>query len=174
MRPVGKAHRFIDILAHHLVDQRLVTDLIAIAKHHRRHLGIKYRVRDPAAEMDENLDILTGGVKHLDHAFVLHQVEQRGKVNALGQRINRRTIIGCFGACQLHKAKLRPIGRIAHELGIDRDIFELPELFAQRAQFFCICNWFHKPCYNIAGRDPPVASIWQLSCAKSTKKRRLR
>jgi hypothetical protein len=70
------------------------------------------------SEVEEDLDVLTGGVEDLEHALIGHEVEQRLEVDALGERVDRRRL---FGAADLHQAEDRPIGLVAHEFGVDRD-----------------------------------------------------
>ena len=70
------------------------------------------------AQMVEDLEILPGGVHHLEHRCVGHQGQQRGEIDARRQRIDRH---GLLGAGDLHQAELGVIGAIAHELGVDGD-----------------------------------------------------
>ncbi len=68
--------------------------------------------------MVDDFNILARRVKHLQHLLVDHQVEQGGEVEAGCLAVDQH--LGAVGG-DLHEAKLRPEGLLAHELGIDRD-----------------------------------------------------
>ena len=70
------------------------------------------------AQMVEDLEILAGGMHHLEHALVGHQRQQRPEVEARRQRIDRDRLLL---ARDLHQAQLGEVGAVAHELGVDRD-----------------------------------------------------
>ena len=57
-------------------------------------------------------------MKHLEDALVRHQFEQRRQVDPRSECIDRHRFLGTG---DLDKAKDRPIGALAHELGIDRN-----------------------------------------------------
>ncbi len=67
--------------------------------------------------MPADLDVLAGGVEDLDDVLVRHQVEQRLEVDAVGERVDHDGFV-CAG--DLRHAKLRIIGALAQELGINR------------------------------------------------------
>ena len=73
-------------------------------------------MRYDASLVKDDLDILTRGVKHLQHGFVRHQVEERLQVDAVGERIDDN---GLVRARQLDHAEQRVIRRLAQKLGID-------------------------------------------------------
>ena len=82
-----------------------------------RDLGVDQGTRDEAGGMPADLDILAGGVEHLDDALVRHQLEQRLEVEALRQRIDHHRLVG---AGDLRHAEFRIVGAFAQELGVDR------------------------------------------------------
>ena len=69
--------------------QITIGNLIAEAADHGGNLRIKKGLRNEFGEVPNDFKVLTGGVKHFHHRFISHQREQRAKVNAFGQRINR-------------------------------------------------------------------------------------
>ena len=84
----------------------------------------------------DDLDILPGGVENLDHAVVGHQVVERAQVDAGGQGIDDRFVIG---ASQLDQAELRPEGLLANELGIDGDkVVPAEALTEHRSALVCL------------------------------------
>ncbi|MGY3649014.1 hypothetical protein ACVWW2_004305 [Bradyrhizobium sp. LM4.3] len=115
-RPVGKAVGLVGPVAGDLLDQRVVGDAVAVAEHHGRDLGVEHRVRNDVGLVPDDLDVLAGGVEHLQHALVGHQLEERLEVDALGQGVDDDRFLG---AGHLHHAQQRVIGGLAQELGID-------------------------------------------------------
>ena len=69
--------------------------------------------------MHHDLDILPRGMEHLEHALVGHQGEEWREVEArrhgIDQTAERRP-------GHLDEAEFRPVGRLAHEFGVDGDI----------------------------------------------------
>ena len=116
MRPVGKARGFVQGRAGQPLDQCLVADRVAEAAHHRGHLGVEDGVRHIAGQMKEDLEILARRVEHLEGRRVGHQRQQRRQIDPFGQRVDRHRFLR---AGHLHDAEDRPIGALAHELGID-------------------------------------------------------
>ena len=116
MRPVGEARGFIDIRAAQLAGERLIARRLAEAADHRGDLGIEDRRRHLAREVDENLDVLACRVKDLEDVRIGQQREERRQVDAFRHRIDRHRFVG---PADLHEAQDRPIGPVAHELGID-------------------------------------------------------
>src|SRR5690606_31284350 len=57
--------------------------------------------------------------------------EQRRKIDTVGERVDRR---GFLLVAYLDQAQQRPVGVLAHELGIDRDEFRLREPFTEFGQ----------------------------------------
>ena len=68
--------------------------------------------------MVNDFNVLPGRMKHLEHALMDHQLEERGEVEAGRQAIDQdfRAVGG-----NLDQAEPRPEGLLAHELGIDGD-----------------------------------------------------
>ena len=118
-RPVREAHRFVEPRLGDLVGQRFVAHLVAIAEHHRRHLGVEKRRRHPAGEVVEDLEVLARGMEDLEDARIDHQLVERPQIETGGQRIDRR---GLLRTGDLHQAETRPEGAVAQELGIDGDV----------------------------------------------------
>ena len=64
----------------------------------------------------DDLDVLPGGVEHLHHLLVRHQLEERREVDARRQRVDHD---GFVGAGHLGDAEQRIVGGLAQELGVD-------------------------------------------------------
>ena len=116
--PVGEPVRLVDGATGQAADQRLVADLVAEAGHHGSDLGVEQRRRDGAEAEDEDLDVLAGGVEHLQHGRIGQQRAERGEVDAAGLGVDHRDLMV---PGDLHHAEFGEIGALAHELGIDRD-----------------------------------------------------
>ncbi len=117
--PVGEARGFVDRGARQPAGQRLVARGFAEAAYHGGDLGVEDRRRHLAVEVVEDFEVLARGVEHLQHLGIVHQPEQRIERDARGQRVDGG---GVIRPRHLHQAKLRPIGLVAHEFGVDRDI----------------------------------------------------
>ena len=122
------------------LDQLVIGDRFAIAEDHRRHLGVEDRMRQQAGAVPDDLDVLAGGVKNLQHALVGHQLEERGEVDAVGQRVDHD---GLLGARQLCHAQQRVIGRLAKKFGIDGDGGVPAEPLAGGGQLWRLGNQLH-------------------------------
>ena len=93
-----------------------VGDLLAVAANHRRNLRVEQRRRQDAGELPKDLEVLPGGVEHLDHVLVGHQLQQRLEVEPLGEGVDRHRFVV---RGELDDAKDRPECRLAQEFGID-------------------------------------------------------
>ena len=117
--PVGEARALVEAVPEQALDQVRIADLLAMAERHRRDLRVEQRMRDLAGQIVDDLEVLAAGVEDLQHVLILHeQVEQGLQVDALGLGIDRR---GFLGARDLDQAEIRPIGVLAHELGVHGD-----------------------------------------------------
>ena len=116
--PVREARRLVDVRAGGAADQLVVGNRIAEAADHGGDLRVEDRMRDQVAEMEDDLDVLPGGMEHLHRGAVRHQREERREVDALGERIDdhRQVRTG-----HLDQAEFGPEGRLADELGVDGD-----------------------------------------------------
>ena len=82
-----------------------------------------------AGQVEDDLDILAAGVEDLEHMLVVdEQVEQRREVDPLRLGVDRRRLLAVG---DLEQAQVRPIGVLAHELGVDRDEVRPGEPFAE-------------------------------------------
>ncbi|MNS80467.1 hypothetical protein D3C72_1141470 [compost metagenome] len=126
-RPVGEAAALVQFLAQHLADQLFIADLIAESGGHGGDLGVEHRLGH-GAQAVEDFDVLTGGVEDLDDRFVAQQGEEGLQVQILGQGVDDRGVRGRSG---LDQAQLGPVGRLAHELGVDRDERGLGQPFTE-------------------------------------------
>ena len=72
-----------------LLDELVVGHAVAEAADHGGDLGVEDRMRDQAAAVEDDLDVLAGGVEDLGHRLVGHQREERRKVDVRRQRIDR-------------------------------------------------------------------------------------
>ena len=127
--PIGKTRTLVDCDPKPAFDQIGIADLLRLADRHHRNLRVKNRRGRGAGEVEDNLDILTAGVKDFQNFRCFgEQVEQRGHVEPFCQRINRS---GLVLVTDLNKAQFRPIGVLAHEFGIDRDKVMFGKPFAQ-------------------------------------------
>ena len=105
-----------------LAHQRLVADLVAKAADHGGDLGVEHRFRQDIALDEEDFQILAGGVKDLDHAFVAHQLVKRIECDVAREGIDQNRLAVLAGQGHLDQAKLGIIGPFAQELGVDGDI----------------------------------------------------
>ena len=89
--PVGEARRLVELRAGDLLDELVVGDAVAEAADHGRDLGVEHRMRDQAAEMEDDLDVLPRGMEDLGHRLVGHQLEERlqGRCRAPADRSAR-------------------------------------------------------------------------------------
>ena len=117
-RPVGEAVGLVGTMPGDALDQLVVGDRVAVTQHHRGHLGVENRMRQDAGAVPDDFDVLPGGMKHLEHLVIGHQLEKRLEVDARRQRIDHHRLIG---AGHLHHAQQRVIGGLPQEFGIDRD-----------------------------------------------------
>ena len=91
-------------------------------------------MRDEARLVPDDLQVLAGGVKHLDHALVGHQVEERLQRDAGVQGVDQRLVLR---AGELDEAQPRPEGLLAHELRVDGDEAVLGEPLAEVGELVC-------------------------------------
>ena len=140
-RPVGEAVGLVRPVADDAFDQLVIGDGIAIAEHHGRDLRIKDRMRNDAGLVPDDLDVLAGGMKHLQHLLIDHQFEERLQVDALGQRVDHDRFLG---ARHLHDAEQGIIGRLAQEFGIDGDDRVPGEAGANGCEFRSGGNQIHE------------------------------
>ena len=116
-RPIGEPRRLVDRDMADRVCKLAIGHLLAIAANHRRDLGVEQRRRQDAGELPEDFEVLPGGVEHLDHVLVGHQLQQRLEVESGSERVDRhRFVVGG----ELDNAKNRPERRLAQEFGVDR------------------------------------------------------
>ena len=99
--PVGETRGLVQPGAVRPLHELVVADGIAESADHGSDLGIEDRVRDQAAAVIDDLDILPGGVKDLDDLLVAHQFEERLKVEIRRLGVNDH---GFVRACQLDNA----------------------------------------------------------------------
>ena len=92
--PIREAGRLVDLCAGDLLHDLLVGDAVAEAADHRRNLGVEHRMRNQAAQIEDDLDVLPRGMKDFRHRLVGHQLEERRKVETWSQRIDERGISG--------------------------------------------------------------------------------
>ena len=103
-----------------------------MAESHGRHLRVEQRVGHLAGQIVNDLEILAACVKDLQDVRILHEkVEQRLQVD-VRFGIDRG---GFVGARDLDQAKVRPIGVLAHELGVHRDEWMGCEAVDERLEF---------------------------------------
>ena len=103
-----------------------------MAAHHGCNLGVEQRLRHLRHAQVEDLEILSGGVKDLQHAGVGHQFVEWRQVDALGQGVDR---CGVLRPGYLGQAQLGPVGAFAHEFSVDGDEFNFGQRLAERCEF---------------------------------------
>ena len=123
-RPVGEAVGLVRPVAGDALDELVIGDAVAITQHHGCDLRIEDRVRNGAGLVPDDLDVLAGGVKHLQHRLVPHQFEERLEVDAGRQRVDHD---GFLRARHLHDAEQGIVSRLPQELGVDGDDLVLGE-----------------------------------------------
>ena len=117
--PVGEARALVEALADQALDQVGIADLLAEPERHRRDLGVEQRMRRPAGDVVDDLDILASGVEDLEHVLIVdQQVEQGRHVEPFGLGVDGG---GLVDVADLDQAQVRPIGVLAHEFGVDGD-----------------------------------------------------
>ena len=130
--PVGEAVRLVEHVAGDALHELVVGDRIAVAQHHGGDLGVEDRMRDDVGAVPDDFDVLPGGVEHLEHVLVRHQLEERLEVDARRQRIDHH---GLVARRQLRHAEQRVVGGLAEELGVDGDEGVARQPFAGGGQF---------------------------------------
>ncbi len=91
-----------------------------------------------AGQIIDDLHILPTGVEDFQHLVIFaQQVEQRGEINAVGQRINRCSL---FLIADLHEAEQRIICVFAHEFCVDAHEIMFSEPLAEIGKFFSFGN----------------------------------
>ncbi len=123
--------RLVDVAAGERAHQRVIADLFAESRHHCGDLGVEHRGRDGAEPQHEDLDILPPRMDHLHDVPVGEQPAERGEVEVRRLGVDHRDVVG---AGELHDAQLRPVGALAHELGVDAHEPLVGEAPAQRIQ----------------------------------------
>ena len=117
--PIGEAGALVDGQAQPRLNEVGIADLLVRAEGHQGDLRIEDGVGSLAGEVVDDFHILPAGMEDLEHLLIVHQqVEQRLHVEARRQRINRG---GLLVIGDLDEAQFRPIGVLAHELGVDAD-----------------------------------------------------
>ena len=145
------------------LDQLVIGDAVAIAEHHGRDLGVEDRVRKGAGLVPDDLDVLAGGVEHLQHLLIAHQVEERLEVDAGGQRVDHD---GLVGARHLHHAEQGVVGRLPQELGVDGDDRVFGEPGAGGGEVGGGGNQIHEQSITLPTGVLPKALICQGSCGE--------
>ena len=131
--PVGEARRLVEPRAGDALHELVVGNAVAEAADHRRDLRVEHRMRNQIAEMDDDFDVLPGGMEDLDHRLVGHQPEEGRQVDVRRQRIDQRRHAG---RGHLDQAQDRPEGRFADEFGVDGDEIRLFESGENGLEFF--------------------------------------
>ncbi len=97
-------------------------------------LRVKQRVGNLAAEIVNDLEVLSASVENLENLLVVHeQIEQRLEIDALGLRVDGSRFIA---TCDLDQAKVRPVCVLAHELGVHGDERLARELLDEGLEVF--------------------------------------
>ena len=120
-RPVGKAAGLVQIRLGDLLDQGFIADLFAKAADHCGDLGVEQGFREHAAFDKEDLQILAGGVEHLDRRLVAKEVIKRLHRHVRARdRVDQHRLAISAGQSHLDQAQLGPVGPFAQEFGIER------------------------------------------------------
>ena len=102
-------------------------------------------MRRSPGEIVDYFHVLPAGVEDLEHILVVtEQLEHRGKIDPIRQRIDRRRFLL---VPELHQAEQRVIGVLAHELGVDADEFAFRQPLTEIGQFLGCRNqrvYFHR------------------------------
>jgi hypothetical protein len=134
--PVGEARALVEAVADQALDEVRIADLLAEPQSHRRDLRVEDRVRGPAGQIVDDLDVLAAGVEDLQDLLIVdQQVEQGLEVDPLGLGVDRGRFLL---VADLDQAEVGPIGVLAHELGVDGDEVGLGKPFAQGLKRFGI------------------------------------
>ena len=130
-RPVGEARRLVDACLDQLGDQGLVAHRIAEAANHGGDLGVEKRRRQAIHQDGEDLHVLARRMEDLEDFGIGQQVEQGREVDAVGQGVDGARLVR---PRHLDQAEARPIGALAHELGIDGDELGVGQAAAEGGQ----------------------------------------
>jgi hypothetical protein len=117
-RPIGEAGTLVDLhigISRHQIG---VTDLLTQPQGHGGDLRVEQRLRRFAGQIVDDLQILPAGMEHFQHRFFDQQLQKGRKIQIGAFRVDGR---GLVRTGDLHKAKIRVIGTLAHEFGIHRD-----------------------------------------------------
>ena len=98
VRPVGEAGGLVEVDADDGADEVVVADAVAEAADAGGDLGVEDVLRHPAGELDEDFDVLPGGVEDLGHLLVGEELEERREVEPGRQRIDQHRLVG-VAAC---------------------------------------------------------------------------
>ena len=127
--PVREPRALVEADAQPAIDQIGIADLLALAQRHARDLGVEERMRRLAGQVEDDFDVLPASMEDLEHVLIVdQQVEQRRHVESRGLGVDRRSFLPVG---DLEKAQLRPIGVLAHELGVHGDEVRLGQSRAQ-------------------------------------------
>jgi hypothetical protein len=160
-RPVGKAGRLVDARFGEVVDELFVGDRIAVAADHGGDLRVEQRVRDDAAHIPDDLEVLPRRMEDLDDPLVAHELEERRQVEAGRERVYEHALLR---RSHLNEAELRVVGRLAHELRVDGDERALGETRTDVGESLRRGDEFHGGAiaeqgrgFKPARRGPPAA-----------------
>ena len=159
-RPVGEAVGLVRAVAGDALDQLVVGDAVAIAEHHGGHLRVEDRVRNGAGLVPDDLDVLPGGMKHLQDLLVGHQLEEGFQVDAGRQRVDHD---GLVRARHLHDAEQGVVGRLPQEFGVDGDDGVGGEAAAGGRQFRSGGNQIHEQSITLPTGVLPKVLVCQGS-----------
>ena len=110
-------------------------------------LGVEDRMGHDAGAVDDDLDILAGGVEDLQDLGVGHQFVERRQIDPLGQGVDGG---GVVRPRDLGQAELGPVGALAHEFGVDRHELGFRQRLAELSKFVGLGDELHWGC-SIAG-----------------------
>ena len=96
---------------------------------------------DNAGAMHHDFYVLPRGMEHLDDGRIVHEIEERGEVDFGRQGIDQ-TMHRIPG--HLDQAQIRPIGRLAHEFGVDGNEPVVGQAPAKLGQRFGGSHEFHR------------------------------
>ena len=134
--------------------ERFVRRRVAEAADHGCDLAVEQRIGNHAALVMKDFDVLPRGVQDLHDAGRFEQLVEGRQVDAVGEGIDDRLDPR---RRHLDQAQLGPIGLVAHELGIEREIGRARKFADEGLQIRCV---FYDPHRTVIPDSRPKRALF--------------